>query len=283
MDRPTTGRRRVRSGSVHVTELIRRHPVLDLPADPDPAEPPVAPEAATRLADAPEPEPGKAGSRTAQLAKLTGLGLAVVTLCGAIATATVIARERQGAQEAPSVRPGLQITGERALLPHELNRAVTTSGGKSGDDQSGMAPPATGAASGNLSMAPAPTSSTPPRGARSNDTSPARSGQVPGRRVTSSRELVLEYYRLIEVNPRGAFDLVAADLLGTTLNDFLGSWTDVTRIEVLNVVERPDGVLAVIRMQLSDGSHLRVQQLLTVTKSAPQRIVGAELVSAQLD
>ncbi|RLK60924.1 hypothetical protein CLV68_1438 [Actinokineospora cianjurensis] len=177
---------------------------------------------------------------------------------------------------------GSQITGERALLPHQLGRVVA------GDGQVDVqvVSQSTGAASASISP-PASTTSRPPvagSGQRrgTGDTNPARSerGQ---RALTSSRELVLEYYRLIEVNPRSAFELIAGDVLGTTLGEFLGSWTEVSRIEVLDVVERRDGVLAVIRIHLRDGVHLRVQQLLTVTRTVPQRIVDAELVSAQQD
>ncbi|WP_147459897.1 hypothetical protein [Actinokineospora cianjurensis] len=96
MDRPTTGKRRVRSGSVRVADLIRRQPE----PGPDPVD---APEAFTPTVDTQSVrlvpghevgEPGHPASRTARLAKLTGLGVAVVTLCGAVAAATVVARDR---------------------------------------------------------------------------------------------------------------------------------------------------------------------------------------------
>ncbi len=325
MDRLTTGRRRVRSGSVHVTELIRKQPgefddgaATDATAPTgaenadaaDPAETtevietvgvvraagvgraiettaPLAHRGASRAPARSEqagfpaapPVAPAAPSRGAQLAKLAGLGLAVVTLCGAIAAATVITRDR-GTDQAG--RPDLQITGERALLPHELTRAVAESSAGAGPGPV-IAP--TSSATGDLerAIAPAKANRTTTPAHRPGDTSPARAGRATAQPVTSSRELVLEYYRLIEVNPRGAFDLIAGDLLGTSLGEFLGSWTSVARIEVLDVLDRPDGVLAVIRMQLLGGSSLRIQQLLTVTESAPRRIVGAILVSAQSD
>ncbi|GAA2964811.1 hypothetical protein [Actinokineospora diospyrosa] len=282
MDRPTTGRRRVRSGSVRVAELIERRPGTGGdPVDPDPVftpavdpQPVPAPERPAPPAAAAHPD-----SRTARLAKLTGLGVAVVTLCGAVAAATVIARDRDATRGA--VAAAGQITGERALLPHQIGRAVT---GEEYEVDARLAPQSTGAASGSISPPPTTTSRVvaASTGQRRGDTSPARSERG-YRAITSSRELVLEYYRLIEINPRSAFELIAGDVLGTTLGEFLGSWTDVSRIEVLDVVERRDGVLAVLRIDLRDGVHLRVQQLLTVTKTAPQRIIGAELVSAQLD
>ncbi|GAA3018155.1 hypothetical protein [Actinokineospora globicatena] len=280
MDRPTTGKRRVRTGSVRVADLIRRQPE----PGPDPVDAPVAftPTVDTQsVRPAPEHEDGDeavAASRTARLAKLTGLGVAVVTLCGAVAASTIIARDRDAARGSAVVAG--QITGERALLPHQLGRVVA------GEADTPVVSEVTGAASGSISPPPTSTSRPPtasggPRRG-TGDTNPARS-ERDQRALTSNRELVLEYYRLIEVNPRSAFELIAGDVLGTTLGEFLGSWTEVSRIEVLDVVERRDGVLAVIRIHLRDGVHLRVQQLLTVTRTVPQRIVDAELVSAQRD
>ncbi|MBM7770191.1 hypothetical protein JOD54_000395 [Actinokineospora baliensis] len=301
MDRPTTGRRRVRSGSVRVAELIQRRPDAECePVDAEPVfTPTVDPQPVRvvldraahrtvdhRITDGPTADARTAGgpaerdpdSRAARLAKLTGLGVAVVTLCGAVAAATIVARDRDATRGA--VAAAGQITGERALLPHQLGRAVT---GADDAADTRFEPQSTGAASGSISPPPTTTSPVPSSsGQRRGDTSPAH-WERGARPVTSNRELVLEYYRLIEINPRSAFELIAGDVLGTTLGEFLGSWTDVSRIEVLDVVERRDGVLAVLRLHLRDGVHLRVQQLLTVTRTAPQRIVGAELVSAQLD
>ncbi|PPK69634.1 hypothetical protein V5P93_006722 [Actinokineospora auranticolor] len=312
MDRPTTGRRRVRSGSVRVAELIRRQPATTTPPvaaaatpqpervcaeptetlpriDPEPTEAPWVPEEPGEARQATAAVPADR-SRVAHAAKLAGLGVAVVTLCGAIVTATVVSRDRTNQAAAGAERAPLQITGEQALLPHELDRTVTSSTVFVPSQLLDV--PATGSAFGNVTPDTRPDSSmravkqTLPSGHRrgsDSDTSPAGSSRVPERGVTSSRELVLEYYHLVEVNPRLAFDLVAGERLGTTLAEFVGSWQTVRWIQVLDVVERPDGVLAVVRIHLGDGAHLRVQQLLKVTVSAPQRIVGAELVSAQLD
>ncbi|WP_018682780.1 hypothetical protein [Actinokineospora enzanensis] len=338
MDRPSTGRRRVRSGSVRVTELIRRQPTLPVtPAHPDGADghptesiPRIGPapradtmyhrtEPIRRLAhpptevtrtlpvvlsapiadpdlDAEQAEAGSAAepvgfahdheppSRTAQLAKLTGLGVAAVTLCAAVAAAGIIARDRSGGQAAD--RPSVEITGGRALLPHELDRAVTTAA-LDGPASADILVQSTGAASGTLvpDQQARATSGTrrDGRDRADSDTSPAHSGHVSERGLTSSRDLVLDYYRLAGTEPRSAFDLVAGDLLGTSLGEFVGSWRVVTGVEVLSVTERSDGVLAVIRLHLRDGSHLRAQQLLKVSNTVPQRIVGAQLVSAQLD
>ncbi|MGQ0837596.1 hypothetical protein [Actinokineospora sp.] len=276
MDRPTAGRRRMRSGSVHVTELIgRQAPVFDLPPEAD-AEP-------TETFAMVDIEPAEHGahrrplSRRAQVAKIVGLGVATITLCGAVAAATMISRDRAAVATDPSTRPSLQITGQRALLPHELNPTA---------DDAGPAVPAprTGAASATVRMTPARTATTPaPAPGTDATTRPARGVDTVVRPTTSSRDLVLEYYRLIESNPGGAFGLLSGETLGVSLVEFLGAWTSVVGVDVLEVVEQPDGVLAVVRMQLVGGTELRIRQLLKVAGTTHRQIVGAELLSAQLN
>ena len=68
--------------------------------------------------------------------------------------------------------------------------------------------------------------------------------------------------------------------MSATLGEFLDSWSTVTGIDVVDVRERAGGVLAVVRMDLADGGHLRIEQLLTVADS-PRRITGVQLLSAQ--
>lgn len=268
VDRPTTGKRHVRSGSVHVTELIGKR--IQLPADIDELVPH-------------EPTSHRPPqSRAATMAKIAVLSVATATLCGAVAAATVITRDREAADA--SARPSNQITGERALLPDELNRAVA--GARLPD-------PKTGSASATLSKDQTGSPAIPPArtggGAQGNDR--AAAGDIPApapkadqvRPKTSNRELVIEYYRLIESDPSRAFALLSGDVFKTTLGQFLGSWSGVSKVEVLEVVEQADGVVAVVRMQLIGGSQLRIKQLLTVADTVPQRIIGAELLSAQLN
>ncbi|MGH3861407.1 hypothetical protein, partial [Actinokineospora sp.] len=211
------------------------------------------------------------------------------TLCGAVAAATVITRDREAADA--SSRPSNQITGERALLPDELNRAVA--GARLPD-------PKTGSASATLNKGQEAGPAVPPArtgGSQSGTHGGAQgvgradSGDTPQRAPipeqvrpkTSNRELVIEYYRLIESDPRRAYALLSGDVFDTTLGQFLGSWSRVSKVEVLEVVEQADGVVAVVRMHLLGGSQLRIRQLLTVADTVPQRIIGAELLSAQLN
>ncbi|SDP90927.1 hypothetical protein SAMN05192558_12252 [Actinokineospora alba] len=271
MDRPTTGKRHVRSGSVHVTELIGKR--IELPADIDDLVPH-------------EPTSHRPPqSRAATMAKIAVLSVATATLCGAVAAATVITRDREAADA--SARPSNQITGERALLPDELNRAVA--GARLPD-------PKTGSASATLNKGQDVGPAIPPArtggthsGAQGADR--AASGDTPQRvpipeqvrPKTTNRELVIEYYRLIESDPSRAYALLSSDVFTTTLGQFLGSWSRVSKVEVLEVVEQADGVVAVVRMHLIGGSQLRIKQLLTVGDTVPQRIIGAELLSAQLN
>lgn len=282
MDRPTTGKRRVRTGSVHVTELIgRQTQVLDLT---------IAPDEVIRIAPLEPTSDRPTPSRAATMAKIAVLGVATATLCGAVAAASLISRDRETVANDPGTQP---ITGERALLPDELNRAVieSSAGGRIPDQS-------TGSASATLGRAKPTT--TNPRSRQNGATAdrdddrpnpgqtvaawtagPSAAEPQPGSTKSSHRELVLEYYRLIESDPSHAYELLAG--FETTLGQFLGSWSSVRKVDVLTVEERADGVVAVVRMHLVGGAQLRIKQLLTVADSVPQRIVGAVLLSAQIN
>ncbi|CRK59921.1 hypothetical protein [Alloactinosynnema sp. L-07] len=281
MDRPTTGKRRVRTGSVHVTELIDRQTrMLDLS---------VVADEIIRVEPL-EPTPDRpAASRAATLAKIAVLGVATATLVGAVAAASLISRDRESGGNDPATRP---ITGERALLPDELNRAVieSSTGGRIPEQRTGTA---SGSLSGSTAAPAIPSArrngaasvdrdqtEAPATGAADHTAEPA-STKAAKPANTSHRELVLEYYRLIESDPSRAFALLSG--FQTTLGQFLGSWSSVRKVEVLDVVERGDGVVAVVRMHLVGGAQLRIKQLLTVVDSVPQRIVGAVLLSAQIN
>lgn len=267
MERPTTGKRRMRSGSVHVTELIGRERAVHRLLPPEPG--------AAEAGPAPSAPPG----RLAQAAKLAGLGLAVATLCGAVVAASMVADDRGAVVAAPAtLSDSQQITGARALLPDELNRAAAEAGA--------VVPPAPRTTHTTAPSTTASTSSRVPTvavGSFSAAPTPATTTQdaprLPGE--MSDRELVLEYYRLIESNPSRAFALLS-ESFDTSLTEFLRSWTSVAAIEVMDVTKRADGVLAAVRMRLVGGTTLRVEQLFQVTETTPRRIVDAKLLSAQL-
>jgi hypothetical protein len=262
VDRLATGRRHVRAGSVSVTELISKQEARpeaeDVPVTIDlPAEPESGPTSHRRPA-----------SRGAQLAKITSLGVATIVLCGAVGIASQIAHQRQ---EDATDEPAARISGERALLPDELDRSLTPGGAAA------VPPPVPDPATRPTTEAPATTAHTEPR-TRDRTSVSADSPPIPV--PVSDLDLVRKFYEHLPRDPAVAFDLISPDLLHSTLGQFLESWSLVRSVEVLSLRQQADGVLAVVRMTLSGGGHLQLQQLLTVAES-PRRIVGVELLSAQ--
>jgi hypothetical protein len=271
VDRLATGRRHVRAGSVSVTELISKQEARpEAGADPGPeADAPVP-------VDVPaEPESGPTShrrptSRGAQLAKITSLGVATIVLCGAVGIASMIARQRQ--ENASSAdEPAARISGERALLPDELDRSLTPDGAVA------VAPPEPDPATRPPTQARTATAQAEPTTKDRTSTS-ADSPPVPA--PVSDLDLVRKFYEHLPSDPAVAFGLISPDLLHSTLGQFLDSWSLVRSVDVLGLRQEANGVLAVVRMTLSGGGHLQLQQLLTVAES-PRRIVGVELLSAQ--
>ncbi|OLF12449.1 hypothetical protein [Actinophytocola xanthii] len=281
MDRLTTGRRHVRAGSIHVTELINKQVLraddtvdgpLSLDTIGDRFDPSTAVPASRHRAD----------SKGMQLAKLTSIGAATLVLCGAVVMATTISQER--AEERAAQRPTLHITGDQALLPDQLDRSLSP-----GELPVAPPPAAEPAQETEPGRGPLPEPGTPnpappsesvptPLAAPAPGPAPGSAPPVPPR--VSDLELVRGFYALLPNDPGSAFDLLSPDLLTSTFEEFLDSWSTVTEVEVQDLHERQDGVLAVVRMALTDGGALRVKQLLTVADS-PRRIVGAQLLSAQ--
>jgi hypothetical protein len=266
VDRLTTGRRHVRAGSVTVTELLSRQASPTHCTDSSPAEPdedstdiiPVVLEAAHRR------EPAKG----AQLAKLASLGVAGVVLCGAVAIASFTANQRRETDES-AMRPSVQITGKQALLPDVLDKTLPETPTQVGDAQAEVPV--------GRQPTPAPV---PPAQATPGDTGTSASDSTVPVGAANDLELVREFYENLPESPATAFKLLSTEGLDMDLDDFLSSWSSVTEIDSVDVAQRADGVLATVRMRLTDGGQLRVQQLLTVAES-PRRIVGVQLLSAQ--
>jgi hypothetical protein len=267
---------------VHVTELIGKQPrPLDRVDCVDPvdtfafdANHPLDASALDSLLD-PESQPcshRRPPSKGAQVAKIAGLGLASFALCASIALGSVITHHRrEGAAEA--TRPAMDISGEQALLPDLLNRAVPDSGMTGRPALAGDPTVATGTIDN-----PGPTRRQPPPPVSTPDTG---STQPSADDTVSKTELVERFYRLAPGDPDRAFGLLDSTLLGTDLDKFVRSWSGVRDVQVLDVHEQGDNVLAVVRLRLQDGSYLRVRQLLDVANTLPRRIVGAEILSAQ--
>lgn len=272
----THGRRHARDGSIPVIELLSRQ------------SPPLGPIARTELdelLDGADPDAAtgahrKPPSKGSQIAKLAGLGVATLVLCGSVAAASMIARHRAD-DTAAAGRPTDELIGERALLPDHLDRSIPPSRETAATSMpnSRTGSPADRGRTAAAASPPAPRPSTEQRPSppTASTTTSSRQHDTTQPQV-SDRELVEEYYRLASTEPSSAFDLLDADLLGTSLGEFLQSWSVVRQVRLLNVMEQGDDVLAVVRMTLADGSHLRVRQLLQVDE---QQIVGAQVLSAQ--
>lgn len=266
MDRLTTGRRHVRAGSVTVTELLSRQAsparcTDSSPATPDEDSTDVIPAV---LAATHRREP----ARGAQLAKLATLGVAGVVLCGAVTLASFIASQRREAAES-AMRPSVQITGEQALLPDVLDKTLPRSSTRAQEA------PARVPEDGQ----PVPTP-VPPVRVTPGDTGTSASESTATASPANDLELVREFYEDLPEAPLTAFKLLSTDGLDMDQDEFLAAWSMVSEIDSVDVVQRADGVLATVRMRLTDGSQLRVEQLLTVAES-PRRIVGVQLLSAQ--
>lgn len=270
MDRLTTGRRHLRAGSVTVTELISRQTSPTFCTDSSPATPDTDDDAITDVipvvvAAHRREEPAKG----AQFAKLASLGVAGVVLCGAVTIASVIAHQRRENEQPTTLRPTVQITGEQALLPDKLDETLPNG--------PAQAPPVRQATEERQTPDTPVAVPTPPI-THSDNTS--ASGGAVSANPANDLDLVRAFYASLPESPATAFGLVSPDVLDMSLSDFLESWSTVTAIDSVDVVQRADGVLATVRMRLLAGGQLRIQQLLTVGES-PRRIVGVQLLSAQ--
>lgn len=266
MDRLTTGRRHVRTGSVTVTELLTKQASPTHCTDSSPTE---LDDVADTIPVAPATH-RRPPTKAAQLAKLATLGVATAVLCGAVAVATMIAHQRRETAQ-PSTRPTVRITGEQALLPDQLHKTPPT--------PTSVNPPVVAASPEVIEQtASDPLTSQDDNTDTTNTTASADTVTQIG--PATDLDLVREFYENLPDAPTSAFELISSDLLNTTLGEFLESWSTVHAVDGLDVVQRADGVLATVRLRLADGSHLRIQQLLTVAES-PRRIVGVQLLSAQ--
>ncbi len=267
MDRLTTGRRRRRTGSVTVTELLTKQASPARCTDSSLAEPDDVTEIIPVVVPASH---RRTSARGAQFAKLATMGVAGVVLCGAVTISSMISQQRRE-NAAAADQPTAQITGERALLPDQL-------------DETPAAPAAPPRQVPPVQQRPAPV---PPPAAPTTPAAPDAGGttasggtQAAEPAPVTDLELVREFYGQLPDAPAAAFDLLAPEQLHLSFQQFLDAWSKVTEIESVDLAQRADGVLATVRMLLHDGGHLRLQQLLTVAES-PRRIVGVQLLSAQ--
>jgi hypothetical protein len=272
VDRLTTGRRHARAGSVTVTELLVRQASPARCTDSSPGERDDDTDLIPVVAPASHRRPTVRG---AQIAKMASIGVASAVLCGAVTVASVISHQRRDSTQS-AARPTVQITGDQALLPDQLDKTLPKAPAPVPAPPS-TEPPAVGSSTGSAtpSSTPAPVPPAPSGGTTaSSGTGPATSAPA------DDLALVRAFYENLPDAPAAAFELLAPELLHSSLGEFLQSWSHVVAIDSVTVLQQADGVLATVRMRLLGGGHLRIQQLLTVAES-PRRIVGVQLLSAQ--
>jgi hypothetical protein len=265
----------MRAGSITVAELIKNRPTpVRLPARDERDEAVTEPLVTNGLLDEPvQPAPvaqpnthRRPPAHTKQLAKLAGLGVATAVLCASIAAASIITTNRQATVD-EATRPVVEMSDQQALLPN----LFTLGPAQDRQATTGLPTPNKGSAAATLQN-PSPKALA--------DTKRATGG--PAQTFPVDAELVRHYYTLLSSTPNQALGLMDGLLQQSDLSHFLDSWARIHTIRVLDVQERPDGaLLAVVEMVLPDGGTARVQQLLRVTDTVPQRIAGAEIISAQ--
>jgi len=266
----------VRAGSITVAELIKNRPTpVRLPARDDDAvteemvgvlgEP--QPASHQDIADVSPNTHRRLPTRTRQAAKIAVLGVAAGALCVSVAAASIITTHRQSTADAVAP-PSIQMTDQQAMLPNLFTLGPAAAQRRT---TNGLPLPTKGSASATV----------PPPAAHAPENKAVPSHPVPAEDPINA-ELVRRYYDLLANQPTQALGLLDNVLRASDLSRFVNSWSQVRDIQVLDVRQRPDGtLLAVVEMVLPDGGTARVQQLLRVTDTFPQRITGAEIFSAQ--
>lgn len=271
MERPRTGHRQDHEGSIAVVDLIRRQAVpIRIPS----AEEADTDEFVTNLLGPTSTEAGRHRGTMAKAAKLIGLAVGSIVLCGSVAAAATLSRSRPDSQQPPVAAP-IPITGIGVLRPDTLEAQLAghSTGTPSAHLTTAPAPAGTSHAS-NRAGAPAGTGT--PAKAPSSEDEPA--APVP----TNPQQLVRDFYQLVESQPAAAAELISPSLLSADPTGFINAWHSASRVEVDSVQVNPDGtVQAVVRMLQTDGSWLRVTELLHVTQGSAPVISGAQLLSAQ--
>jgi hypothetical protein len=281
VDRPRNGHRRHETGSITVVDLIRRQQ--------GPVRIPSADEADTvqfvsELLGRPDAEAtGPAGADTdpagghehrgwlARSAKLAGLAVGSLALCGSMVVAAELTHHRTAATV---TRPATAVlTGVGALRPDTV--AAALSGPRVAPPTPAARPRTPTAASGRatgtiVGSAPAPPPPPPP------------AAQPVTGSTLSAADVVRSFYKLVGSDPGAASTLIDPSLLATDPIGFAQAWSALSRIDIESIRQTSAGtVQAVVRMRQPDGTWLRVVEQLHVTDGNNPLINGAELLSAQ--
>lgn len=269
MDRPNSGHRRHDAGSITVVDLIRRQQ--------GPVRIPSADEEATvqfmdDLLGSAVAEPDHHRGWLSRSAKLAGLALGSLALCGSVYVASTFTHhEPQAAPESGPATPVL--TGVGALRPDTV--AAQLSGTRTVNSTSSATPRieparATGHATGTIVGRPGPV------------TKITAAPATPNKGLTTPTGVVRAFYELAATDPNLAAQLLSPSLLPADPAGFDQAWSSMTRIEIESVQQTSgDTVQAVVRMLEPDGTWLQVVELLHVTSGDAPLISGAELLSAQ--
>ncbi|WP_133848538.1 hypothetical protein [Labedaea rhizosphaerae] len=250
-----------------MTELIRKRPAkLDVPQEHRALANALVLASTESVKDKPTSH-RRPQARSAQLARVAGLGLAACVLCGSVTLAAVITSHRD--QTAAPANHKLEITGEQALLPDSFTTIANQTPAPIKPEVPGQVQDT---ATGSFPYTPGSTSTTP---------APAKVERHQPK-ASSAVQLVREFYELIATDPAQAFLLLAPEAFDADFTRFVEAWSSVTDVRVVEMREQKDGsVISVVSMRMADGSRLRLEQLLRTGGGGELRIVGAELLSAQ--
>lgn len=270
MDRPSTGHRRHEAGSITVVDLIRRRegPVR-IPSADEEATVQFMDDLLGGVLDESEPHRGW----LARSAKLAGLALGSLALCGSVYVASTFNQHRPQAVANDGPTSSV-LTGAGALRPDtvaaELSGATPRTWATWAHARTTAA---TGRAVGTIVGRSGPTAT---------DVSSSRPVPPPDVDLGSPAEVVRAFYHLVATDPGTASELLSPSLLSSDAEGFDDAWDSVSEIHVESVHQTSPGtVQAVVRMREPDGTWLRVIELLHVTGGDAPVINGAELLSAQ--
>jgi hypothetical protein len=270
VDRPKNGHRRHETGSITVVDLIRRQQ--------GPVRIPSADEADTvQFVNELLGQVDTAGTETdpaaghrgwlARSAKLAGLAVGSLALCGSMVVAAELTHHRT---EATVTRPATTVlTGVGALRPDTV--AAALSGPRIAPPTPAARPntPAQGRATGTIvgsaPAVPAPPAAQPATGSSS-----------------SAIDVVRSFFQLVGNNPSAALTLLDPTLLATDSTGFTQAWSGLSRIDIERIQQTSASIVqAVIRVREPNGAWLRMVVQLHVTDGNSPVIDGAELLSAQ--
>lgn len=275
MDRPSNGHRRHDAGSITVVDLIRRQQ--------GPVRIPSAEETDTvrfvdsLLGPAMRETVERPRGWLARGAKLAGLAVGSIVLCGSVYAASILTQDRSQ-PATPAGHDSAVLTGVGALLPDAVAAQlsdgappVTTTIRHAPLTSTIIGRPAAGGAVGGEP------------GGHPRKADPTTSVPVsPAENLVSPADVVRAFYQLVATNPTLATQLLSPSLLHGDTSGFDDEWQGMSGVRIESVRQTsPHGVQAVVRLREPDGSWLRVVESLHVAGGGDPLIDGAALLSAQ--